>query len=130
VRLCLGLALLGLVVRGADLQTAWPDPLEAGFKGKPVCERLLEDDRQRVLRCTFPPGGGHDRHFHRPHFGYALSGGKMRITDAAGTRESVLATGSLFTSAGVQWHEVLNIGDTVVQYLIVEQKPPAGPPTR
>lgn len=99
-----------------------PDPLAAGWKGKPVCERLLDDEERRVLRCTFPPGGGHDRHFHRPHFGYAISGGRMRITEPKGVREATLATGSVFTSAGVEWHEVLNIGDTTVQYLIVETK--------
>jgi len=100
----------------------FPDPLAAGWKGKPVCERLAEDDTQRVLRCTFPPGGGHDLHAHAPHFGYALSGGRMRITDATGVREAVLATGSTFTSTGVHWHEVLNIGETTVQYLIIESK--------
>jgi quercetin dioxygenase-like cupin family protein len=102
--------------------TALPDPLAAGWKGKPVCEKLLDDDERRVLRCTFPPGGGHDRHFHRPHFGYAISGGRMRITEPKGVREAALATGSVFTSSGVEWHEVLNIGDTTVQYLIVEAK--------
>jgi quercetin dioxygenase-like cupin family protein len=101
---------------------ALPDPLQAGWKGKPVCERLIEDDRQRVLRCTFAPGVGHERHWHRPHFGYALSGGRMRIVESEGVREASLATGSAFTSSGVAWHEVLNIGDTTVQYLIVETK--------
>lgn len=46
----------------------------------------------------------------------------MRITDAAGTREVDLATGSSFTSDGVAWHEVVNIGDSTVTYLIVEPK--------
>ena len=118
------LAVLALLLTQAkDSQPAGlPDPLQAGWRGKPVCERLIEDERQRVLRCTFPQGAGHERHHHRPHFGYALSGGRMRITDATGTRESTLATGSTFTSSGVAWHELLNVGDTTVQYLIVERK--------
>ena len=99
-----------------------PDPLAAGWQGKKVCEKLHEDEHQRILRCTFPPGVGHDRHFHARHFGYALSGGKMRITDAKGVREVDIATGSSFTSDGVEWHEVLNVGDTQVQYLIVEPR--------
>lgn len=103
-----------------------PDPLQAGWQGKPVCERLLEDDRQRVLRCSFPPGVGHERHRHRPHFGYALAGGRMRITTAEGVREATLETGSTFTSRGIAWHEVLNIGDTTVRYLIVESKEAPG----
>lgn len=119
-------SILSLIALFAAIQeaspSALPDPLQAGWKGKPVCERLLEDDRQRVLRCTFAPGVGHERHWHRPHFGYALSGGRMRIVESAGAREASLPTGSTFTSPGVAWHEVLNIGDTTVQYLIVESK--------
>ena len=97
-----------------------PDPLQAGWRGVPVCELLREDDAIRVLRCSFAPGVGHERHFHAPHFGYALSGGRMRLTDASGVREAELQTGSSFNSDGTEWHEVLNIGDTTVTYLIVE----------
>ena len=102
--------------------TALPDPLAAGWQGRPVCEKLHDDERQRVLRCTFPPGVGHERHYHEPHFGYAISGGRMRLTGAGGTREVDLETGSSFVSEGVDWHEVLNIGETTVVYLIVEPK--------
>jgi quercetin dioxygenase-like cupin family protein len=115
------------VTQTQDAKMPLPDPLQAGWKGKPACERLIENDRQRVLRCTFAPGGGHERHFHRPHVGYALSGGRMRITDGSGMREAVLTTGSAFSSDGVGWHEVLNVGDTTVQYLIVESKDRAEP---
>ena len=99
-----------------------PDPLEAGWKGEPVCEKLHEGDDQRILRCTFPPGVGHERHFHPKHFGYAISGGRVRIIDASGTRELSLETGSSYTSDGVVWHEIENIGDTTIVYLIVEPK--------
>jgi quercetin dioxygenase-like cupin family protein len=99
-----------------------PDPLAAGWNGAPVCEKLHEDPGQRILRCSFPPGVGHERHYHGAHFGYALAGGRMRVMDAKGTREVTLETGSSFSSAGVDWHEVLNVGDTTVMYLIVESK--------
>ena len=99
-----------------------PDPLAAGWQGKKVCEKLHEDAHQRILRCTFPPRVGHERHFHPRHFGYALSGGRMRITDAKGTREVDIATGSSFASDGVAWHEGLNVGDTQVQYLMIEPR--------
>ncbi len=52
----------------------------------------------------------------------------MHITDSKGVRESVLATGSIFTSTGIHWHEVLNVGDTEVKYLIVETKGGASNP--
>jgi quercetin dioxygenase-like cupin family protein len=99
-----------------------PDPLAAGWRGENVCERLHEDEQQRILRCTFPPGIGHEKHFHKAHFGYALSGGNMRLISSRGTREVMLKTGSSYTSSGVEWHEVLNIGETQVVYLIVEPK--------
>jgi len=99
-----------------------PDPLEAGWNGAPVCELLHEDSEQRVLRCTFKPGVGHERHFHAPNFGYAVSGGRMQLTEESGVREVDLPTASIFSSDGVVWHEVLNIGDSTVVYLIVEPK--------
>lgn len=108
--------------RAAAGLTPLPDPLRAGWNGSPVCEKLHEDPGHRVLRCSFPPSVGHERHFHAPHFGFAVSGGRMRISDAGGTREVELATGSSFTSTGVDWHEVVNVGDTTVVYLIVEPK--------
>lgn len=46
----------------------------------------------------------------------------MRITDDNGTREVELETGSYFASDGVAWHEVLNVGESTVVYLIVEPK--------
>ena len=110
------------VVVALAAQSDLPDPLQAGWNGSPVCELLHEDSEQRVLRCSFAPGTGHERHFHSRHFGYAISGGRMRITDSSGTREVDLATGSSFSSTGIDWHEVQNIGETTVVYLIVEPK--------
>jgi quercetin dioxygenase-like cupin family protein len=110
------------VVSASASQTQLPDPLEAGWQGMPVCERLHEDTKHRILRCTFAPETGHERHFHSRHFGYAIAGGRMRITDAHGVREVDLATGSSFDSDGVDWHEILNVGDSTVVYLIIEPK--------
>ncbi len=105
-----------------DLGPGLPDPLQAGWDGEPVCERLHEDADVRVLRCTFPPGVGHERHYHDPHFGYVLVGGRMQITDDEGTRIVDIPDDTSWESEGVQWHEVLNVGETTSQYLIVEPK--------
>ena len=110
------------VLAACTAQTTFPDPLGAGWKGEAVCEKLHEDSDQRILRCTFPPGVGHERHFHDQHFGYAIAGGRMKITDSSGTREVDLATGISFASDGVVWHEVLNIGESTTAFLIVEPK--------
>ena len=111
-----------LLVAVTTLADALPDPVAAGWQGRSVCEVLREDAEVRIFRCVFPPGVGHERHFHPRHFGYALSGGTMRITSSAGTREVTLETGSSFSSEGIDWHEVVNIGDSVVSYLMVEPK--------
>ena len=120
--LLVGLSLTMTAAIGHAESPPLPDPLKAGWEGKPVCEHLYEDSEKRILRCTFPPGVGHERHYHAPHFGYATGGGRMRITDENRVREVDLATGSSYTSEGVAWHEVVNIGDTTVSYLIVETK--------
>lgn len=99
-----------------------PDPLEAGWNGETVCEKLHEDSDNRILRCSFPPGVGHERHYHPPHFGYAIAGGRVKMTDSGGTREVDLVTGSSYASDGVEWHEAVNIGDTTIVYLIIEPK--------
>jgi len=99
---------------------ALPDPLEAGWEGEAVCERLHENAFSRALRCTFPPGVGHERHYHPPHFGYIVEGGVMRITDEAGVREQETPAGESWWSDGVGWHEALNVGDTTTVYIIVE----------
>ena len=36
----------------------------------------------RILRRSFPPSIGHERHYHPRHFGYAIAGGRMQITDS------------------------------------------------
>ena len=99
-----------------------PDALAAGWKGQTVCERLHEDPEQRIFRCTFPPNSGHERHYHAQNFGYAIAGGRVQMKDESGVRVVDLPTGSSFSSEGTPWHEILNIGDTTVVYLIVERK--------
>ena len=99
-----------------------PDPLEAGWKGESVCEVIEETDELRVLKCTFEPGVGHEKHYHEPHFGYTLKGSKFQITDKKGVREVNVLTGSTFSKDKVSQHEVLNVGDSTAVFLIIEPK--------
>lgn len=99
-----------------------PDPLKAGWKGKKVCTVLKENDKVRTLKCVFPPGVGHEKHFHAAHFGYTITGSKFRITDATGTREVDIPNGYDFYNDKIEWHNVLNIGDKTAVFLIVEPK--------
>jgi quercetin dioxygenase-like cupin family protein len=99
-----------------------PGPIEAGWEGEKVCVLLQENETMRAMRCIFAPGAGHERHFHAPHFGYIVEGAAMRITSADGTRDVETKTGASWQSDGVEWHEVLNTGDTTGVYVIVEPK--------
>jgi quercetin dioxygenase-like cupin family protein len=122
---CRSIGLIGILAAtsaGCTSSPSLPDPLAAGWKGEPVCESLHEDTRQRVLRCTFEPGVGHERHYHDAHFGYTIVGGRMRITDGEGVREIDIVSGSSFVSPGEDSHEALNVGETTAVFLIVEPK--------
>ena len=106
----------------AMAQEQLPDTIEAGWQGKPVCEVLYEDDKIRTGTCTYPPGVGQDRHTHGPYFSYVVSGGTLRVTSQSGTRESTSITGNSGKSNGVKWHELVNVGETTIKFLFVEQK--------
>lgn len=99
-----------------------PDPLEAGWNNKAVCEVLEDNDDLRVLKCTFPPNVGHERHYHKPHFGYTLAGSTMKIEDTTGIREVDVPTGYSYFNEGIAWHQALNIGDSTAVFLIIEPK--------
>jgi beta-alanine degradation protein BauB len=101
-------------------QPSLPTAFDAGWKGEAVCERLYENEHVRAAKCTFPPGVGHERHFHPPHWGYILQGSTMRTTNADGTIERTLEAGASWWSDGISWHEVFNTGETTGVYLIIE----------
>lgn len=100
-----------------------PDPLAAGWKGEPVCDALHDDARMRILRCTFPPGVGHEPHYHDPHFGYVIRGGKMQLVENGETRVVNIPDGTMWQRDERFEHEALNIGGNESQYLIIETRP-------
>jgi beta-alanine degradation protein BauB len=103
--------------------TPLPMALCAGWQGERTCEQLHEDAQIRVLRCTFPPGVGHEMHYHPPHFGYILSGESvMRITTADGVVDRPVRAGGSFSSDVETVHQPVNVGPETTTYLIVEKK--------
>ena len=100
-----------------------PMALCAGWEGERVCEVLQEDAQIRVLRCTFPPGVGHEMHYHPPHFGYVLEGNSvMRITTASGVVDRPVRARTSFSNDAEIQHAALNVGTETTRYLIVEKK--------
>ena len=117
--------LLAVAVLGACATPKAPLPraLCAGWEGKPVCELLQEDEHVRIVRCTFAPGVGHERHYHPPHVGYVLEGNSvMRITTASGVVDRPVRAGTSFSSDTALEHAALNVGDETTRYLIIEKK--------
>ncbi|WP_452223103.1 cupin domain-containing protein [Lacinutrix chionoecetis] len=115
------LIIITLVFSCKTTQTL-PDPLEAGWSGKKVCEVLSDTKDQRVLKCTFPPNVGHEKHYHKPHFGYTIAGSTFKISDSKGIRNVPVATGGSWSKTEVSEHEVLNVGDSTAVFLIIEPK--------
>jgi len=106
----------------ADNPPELPHAFDAGWEGQKTCEILFEDDSVRVGRCVFPPGIGHEKHYHNPHFGYVLEGGVLRIVDSNGERKVTTRTGGDWSTTTITVHEALNIGETTTSYLIMEPK--------
>ena len=104
-----------------------PDALTVEWQGKRPCDKLFEDTQVRVLRCTFPPGTVHLCHSHPAYLNYVLSGGQAQVQDEKGTRKIDPVTGSVADIPPIPWHEFANIGETTLQFLIIEKKYQAPP---
>lgn len=119
------IALMLAACASASAQIApLPMALCAGWEGERTCELLSEDAHVRILRCTFPPGVGHELHYHPPHFGYVLEGEsvmRIRTPDGAVVDRPVRAGGS-FSNDRESVHEPVNVGEQTTTYLIVEKK--------
>lgn len=116
------IGLLAMLLAPLGIAQDIPDAFSVEWQGKKPCEKLYEDAQIRIGRCIFPPGAVHVRHSHPASFGYVLSGGKDEVRDARGTRVSEPKTGAFGASPPTAWHEVTNVGDTTLVFLVVEKK--------
>lgn len=107
----------------AEQPATLPHAFDAGWQGQKTCELLFETAEVRVGQCAFPPGVGHEKHYHQPHFGYVLESGTLRIVDGTGERTVTTEAGTTWQTSERTVHEALNIGDTTARYLIVEPRP-------
>jgi beta-alanine degradation protein BauB len=81
-----------------------------------------ENEKMRVVRVTFKIGETAKMHHHPQHMIYVLKGGKLSLTSGGKTQAIDLKEGSaVFMEA--QDHEATNIGDSVVDMIVVELKP-------
>ena len=99
-----------------------PHAFDAGWEGRKTCEVLFEDSATRVARCVFPPGVGHEKHYHNPHWGYVLECSTLLIRDDQGERTVVTEAGGSWSTDKVTVHEAVNTGEATTSYLIVESR--------
>ena len=99
-----------------------PHAFDAGWEGQKTCELMYENESMRVARCIFPPGVGHEKHYHNPHFGYVLEGGTLSISDTRGERTVTTQSNGTWSTTERTVHEAVNIGETTTSYVIVEPR--------
>jgi beta-alanine degradation protein BauB len=97
------------------------DPMKAA--GNVYKKVLLDNDQVRVLQVEFAPGDVAPWHQHPNHVIYALTDGKLEITDK-GKPASVLeikAGDTMYLTATT--HMAKNVGTSLVKLVVTELKP-------
>jgi beta-alanine degradation protein BauB len=81
----------------------------------------LENERVKVFDATFQPGEKAAMHHHPDHVVYVLKGGQLKVIVDGKPDIIDFKTGeTLFLNE--QSHEVENVGQTIVDLLVVELK--------
>jgi len=94
------------------------DPMDVAAN---VYSCIMENDRVRVLNVVFQPGDKAPMHHHPDHVIYVLKGGTIKMRSGNTTSEMELKAGdAVFLEE--QSHEAQNVGDTVVDLIVVELK--------
>ena len=84
---------------------------------------LLDNDQVRVLQVEFAPGEVAPWHWHPDHVIYALTGGKLEITDKDKPASVLdIKQGDAMYLPAVT-HMAKNIGTTTVKLVVTELKP-------
>ncbi len=94
------------------------DPMVAASN---VYKFLNENEHARVLEVVFKPGDTAKMHHHPDHMAYVLKGGRLKMTSQGKSDEADLKEGSV-VFLKEQHHEAKNIGDSIIDLLVVEFK--------
>jgi quercetin dioxygenase-like cupin family protein len=97
------------------------DPMKAGPK---VYKKiLLENDKVRVMSAEFAPGATMPWHSHPHHTVYALTGGKIKITEKGKpATDADIKAGDVLYFPPVT-HMAKNTGTTTFKIVVTEIKP-------
>lgn len=94
-----------------------PDPMGLARNAP---ELILENERVRVIRSSIKAGDTVAMHAHPDHIMYVEKGGRVQLTYPSGEIETMeLETGkAIYMNA--QSHEAKNVGDTVLELVVIE----------
>lgn len=97
------------------------DPMKAA---KNVYKKILvENDKVRVMEVIFPPGATAAMHSHPNHSIYAVTGGKIEITEKGKKAVAMdIKAGTAMYMAAVT-HMAKNTGSTTLKLIVTEMKP-------
>lgn len=94
-----------------------------------VYQKLLENERVRLLKVDLQPEERTVTHYHPDHLFYVIEGGKMAITDTTGNAGIVELDAGDYHWFKAGKHSIVNIGSTTITGIVVELKEePAGRP--
>jgi len=83
---------------------------------------VLENDKVRIMQVEIAPGGIVPWHSHPDHIAYALTDGKLEITDKGKSAEvaEVKAGEAMYLNATT--HMAKNVGETDLKIVVTELK--------
>jgi quercetin dioxygenase-like cupin family protein len=97
-------------------------------KARNLAKKLFDDEHVRVVRCTFAPGAVHVCHSHPGYLSYVVNGGQGQVQDEKGIRKIDVVAGALLDVPPTPWHEFANVGNTTIQFVVIEKKYQVAPP--
>ena len=84
---------------------------------------LLENDKVRVMELEFKPGMTTPWHSHPNHVIYALTGGKIEITEKGKTANAMTIKAGTAMYMPAVTHMGKNVGTTTIKLIVTEMKP-------
>jgi quercetin dioxygenase-like cupin family protein len=84
---------------------------------------LLDNDKVRVMEVEFKPGTTAPWHSHPNHVIYAVTSGKIEITDKGKTANAMTIKAGTAMYMPAVTHMAKNVGTTTIKLIVTEMKP-------
>lgn len=95
---------------------------EPAIVGPTIYKQTLDNERVRVFEVTFKKGATVAMHSHPDHVAYVVTGGKLEMTLADGTKHLIEATPGQTIFLPAEAHSTRNVGSGTVRVIVTELK--------